>query len=364
MLAIMKKSRVASLLIAVCMGVAACNPPLSPELQAALADNSINCGSTPISVSAPAAISPAIDQWSVEYTDLCPAAGISSIVQDEATPTDIVLTSSPDAPSTCTSYLTVPVMASATVLAISLQGLDGLILDPEALSKIVNGEITSWDDPSIVALNPQFEAVSLPVKLSTTIPRPDAEAIDSWLTRIAPQTWAGWPTSFTITDQKFDENNPPQQLYEDGGLSFVPFWFASNNSLQSIQLKVDPNSDAVPSSLDYVTSGVSQITIESQSSPAVAKIDATRVPLPLEGFDKPLAPWQAIIPEYAHACEGGSEADVRSFLRFMLRSNSQASLSNYAFFGLPPEARGSVISLVSKGLPSPSPIAVDPSATP
>lgn len=33
--------------------IAACTPPLPPELQAQLADNSINCGSAPVTVSSP-----------------------------------------------------------------------------------------------------------------------------------------------------------------------------------------------------------------------------------------------------------------------------------------------------------------------
>jgi len=364
MLAMIKKPLAAILLVAAGMGVSACNPPLPPELQVELADNSINCGSAPVTISGPTALSPVLDQWGFEYTELCPAAGLSTIIDDQTTQTDLVLSSSAEAPPTCNSYLTVPVVAGATVLAVSLQGLDGLILDPQAFAKIVNGEITSWDDPTIVALNPQFEPVSLPVNLSTTISKADAEAIDSWMNRVAPDSWIGWPASFSITDQPFDENNPPQQLYEDGGLSFVPFWFASNNSLQTIQMKVDPNSDAIPSSMEAVASGVSQLTLESKVSPAIAKIDASREPLPVEGFDKPLAPWQAIDAEYIHACEGGSEADVRSAIRFMLRSKSQSTLANYAFFGIPIEMRGLVIELVSQGLPSPVPIEPDTAATP
>jgi phosphate transport system substrate-binding protein len=360
----LKKSIAGMLLVITGMGLVACDPPLSPELQAQLADNNINCGNAPISVTAPATLSPVLDQWSLDYASICPTAGFSTTNQDAATKSDLVVSQSPEAPSNCESYLTVPIFAGATVLAASLQGLDGLILDPEAIAKIVNGEITAWDDPSIVALNPQFEPVKLPVNLSTTISRAEADALNSWLSRVAPQAWTGWPSNFKISDQVFDENNPPQQLYEDGGLSFVPFSFASTNSLQTIQIKVDPNSDAVPSSLDYVASGVSQLTLESNASPIIAKLDATREPLPIEGYDKPLAPWQAIVPEYAHACRGGSEADVRSAIRFMLRSSSQASLGNYAFFGIPIEARGSVLALVSQGLPSPIPIEPDTAATP
>ena len=359
-----KKSFVGTFLLLAGIGITACNPPLPPELQAELADRNINCGSAPVSVYAPASLAPIFDQWSFEYTELCPASGVSEIVQDETVQTDLVLSTSSEAPSSCNSYLTVPVMANATVLAISLQGLDGLILDPEAFAKILNGEITSWDDPSIVALNPQFEAISIPVNLSTTISKADAEAIDSWLSRVAPDSWSGWPTSFSITDQGFDENNPPLQIFEDGGLSFVPFSFASINSLQSIQLKVESNSDAVPSSLDNVASGVSQLTLESKSSPAISTLDASREPLPVEGFDVPLAPWQAIVPVYVHSCEGGSESDVRSLIRFMLRTNSQSSLVNYAFFGIPAEMRGSVIELVSQGLPTPVPIEPETAATP
>lgn len=362
--AMIKKSIFGLIVVTAALSLTACNPPLPPELQAELADNSINCGDAPISISAPAYLSPIFEQWIFEYSELCAGAGPSTLSQDPSAPSELVISASAVPPASCDAYLSVPVMAGATVIAASLQGLDGMVLDPPTLVQVLNGEITSWDDPAITSLNPQFEALPLPIKLSSTISNFDAEAVDSWLSRVAPQEWKGWPASFTVLDQEFDENNAPLELYEDGGLTFIPYWFASINSSQTIQIKVDPNLEPVPSTQDHVTSGVSQLTLESSESSSIATLDPTRTPLPIEGFDVPLAPWQAIVPVYAHACSGGSELDTRSFIRFMLRSFSQAALPNYASFGLPAELRGLVIESVSRGLPSPSPLEPDTAATP
>ena len=342
----------------------ACNPPLPPELQAQLADNSINCGSGPVSVSAPGSLTPFLDFSTFEYNSLCPDASLPSIEYDQNLPADIVLTASPVAPTICEPYLTVPIMANAATIVTSLLGLDGMILDPKTLSEVINGNITSWNDPKIVDLNPQFDPIDLPIVVSAKISKADADSIDAWLSRVAPDSWSGWPTSFEIVDGEFDPNNLPAEFALDGGLGFAPFWYVIQNSLQTVQMKVDPNQDAVPSAGDNIASGVSQLVLDSDSDPISVKVDPDREPLPIPGYDVALSPWQALTPYYAHACTGAAEQDVRSFLRYMLRSSSQSALPDYGFYGIPDEMRGKAIEKVSQGLPSPSPLEPDTAATP
>jgi ABC-type phosphate transport system substrate-binding protein len=343
--------------------VAACTPPLPPELQAQLADNSINCGSGPVTVSGSMDITPVLEQWSMDYLDICSNAGATVAMQGDGTAADVVITNSIAAPANCEPALTIPIIVGATTIVTSLQGLDGMIVDPATLSGIINGEITSWADPKIVEINPQFEPIELPVTLATTIAKTDADSIDAWLTRLAPDSWAGFPDSFTFTET-FDSSNPPSQIYEDGGIVFAPFSFASLNGLQTALMKVEADIEAVPSAAENIASAASQLGFGSVESPLEASIDASKEPLPVPGFDVALTPWQAVVVQYGHVCKGALELDSQAFVRYGLRSSSQAILVNYGYFELPIEVRGAALELVSRGLPSPSPLEPDTAATP
>jgi ABC-type phosphate transport system substrate-binding protein len=350
-------------LAAITATVAACTPPLPPELQAQLADNSINCGSSPISVSGSMDITPILEQWSMDYLDICPNAGATVAMQGDGTAADFVISNSIAAPVNCEPSLTIPIFVGGTSIVTSLQGLDGMILDPATLSGIINGEITSWSDPQIVAINPQFEPIELPVQLATTITKSDAESIDAWLTRLAPDVWAGFPDSFTFTET-FDVNTLPPQVYEDGGIVFAPFTFASLNGLQTALLKVATDVDAVPSYAENIASAASQLGFSSVQSPFEVTIDNSKEPLPVPGFDVALTPWQAVVVQYGHVCKGALELDSQAFVRYGLRSSSQGVLSNYGYLELPIEVRGAALELVSRGLPSPSPLEPETAATP
>ena len=55
-----------------------------------------------------------------------------------------------------------PTVAGAVVPIYSLPGPPDLILSTQALAQIFRSEITTWDDPRIVALNPAFQAQGIP----------------------------------------------------------------------------------------------------------------------------------------------------------------------------------------------------------
>lgn len=50
-----------------------------------------------------------------------------------------------------------PVVFGSVVIAFDNPELDGLVLDPEAIAGIFAGEITTFDDPAIAELNPDFD---------------------------------------------------------------------------------------------------------------------------------------------------------------------------------------------------------------
>jgi phosphate transport system substrate-binding protein len=83
-----------------------------------------------------------------------------------------------------------PAVFGAVVIAFSDPALDGLVLDAEAVSAIFRREITRYDDPRIVALNPGWD---LPARDIIAVHRSDGSGTTSvfttWLTDADP-VWA------------------------------------------------------------------------------------------------------------------------------------------------------------------------------
>ena len=349
-----------SVLLTVVMGTSACTPDMPPELLAQLADSSINCGSGDVTAYAPGAITNVIIQWESDYSGLC--AGATVTASDQPGAANIAYTDSSVPPADCSAFLSVPTAIDGAAISTTVAGVDGIIIDPATLSKILNGEVTTWADPAITALNSGLELPDEPVVVATSVSKPIADAIDSWMKQVDPKNWKGIPSSFTVTDS-FDTLNVAPELTAEGGIGLVPFSYVTTNGLQSMALKVSEDQDPVSSYLESIYSALTQLTVSGTASPLIPALDPGMTPIPPNGSNTAPAPWQAIFPLYQHLCSGGNENDIRAFARYSMRTDSQGFLATFSLQGLPLNVRGTVMGMVSMGLPSPSMIG-DPSATP
>lgn len=84
----------------------------------------------------------------------------------------------------------IPVYISPVAIPYNLPGVDDLQLGPDTLARIMNQDITSWDDPAIAADNPDAE---LPAMDITVVHRSDdsgtTENFMEYLSAAAPDSW-------------------------------------------------------------------------------------------------------------------------------------------------------------------------------
>lgn len=89
-----------------------------------------------------------------------------------------------------TGYLQVPAYISPIAVIFNVEGVDTLNLDALTIAKIFKGEITSWDDPAIVALN---EGTTFPAANITAVHRSDdsgtTKNFADYLGTLAPEVW-------------------------------------------------------------------------------------------------------------------------------------------------------------------------------
>lgn len=90
-----------------------------------------------------------------------------------------------------TSPIEVPAYVSPIAVVFNVSGVTALNLDAETLAKIFSGAITKWNDPAIVALNPDAK---LPDATITAVHRSDdsgtTKNFTDYLNQVAPSAWA------------------------------------------------------------------------------------------------------------------------------------------------------------------------------
>ena len=87
--------------------------------------------------------------------------------------------------------LNIPMVGGAIAVAYNLEGVENLVLSPEAIAGIFASEITSWNDPAIAATN---SGVSLPDATIAQFHRSDSSGttanFSAYLATVAPDIWA------------------------------------------------------------------------------------------------------------------------------------------------------------------------------
>jgi len=83
-----------------------------------------------------------------------------------------------------------PTYISPIAVIFNVDGVDELNLDAETIAHIFKGDITSWDDPAIAALN---EGVELPAATITAVHRSDdsgtTKNFSDYLNKLVPAVW-------------------------------------------------------------------------------------------------------------------------------------------------------------------------------
>ena len=318
---LVKKLVATGLAIVVTLGLAACDPPLPPEILAAQAEKTVTCIDGNIALSAPAKISDVIDSWSTSLTGACTGMSITKVAEDKAQA--VITLGTPVAPK-CTPFATLPIAEDAGVLAYSLADAPNLVLTAQNVQDIFSGKVTTWNDPTIAAANPDATLPSEPIKVVGTPQQSEIDALTSWFKTL--------------------------------GVTFTP-------SLA----KVTPIDAGV--GLDKIAEGEIAITSFSNAliaystvaSIAVGKnlatADAAGVQL---GADKTAAKpkegdpigYGATYPVMLALC-GADNNVARALGRFFVRQDSQGALGSAVIAALPDSERVKSISIVEKGLPKP-----------
>jgi hypothetical protein len=347
---LISKFRIGVVALGAAILLSACTPPMPPEFKADLAERYVTCVPGDVTVSAPSELSEVVQGWIDGMTESC--SDFSGTLVDSATPSDIVIADASIAPS-CTVATAAPIGLDAVAVSVTVDGLDGVIFTPALLYKALSGQMTSWADPELQALNPDLELTDTPVVLHTSVRPEDLKALTDWMGRLDPTTWAT-PPSTLVASNTFDADATLTELETEGSLAVLPASFVTNNSLTTISIQVPDVVDPVYLNVDTVISAGTQLVATTTDSVVKANLDPTLAPVPPPGSDIALDPWQAVNTFQISVCGGANELVGRAFARYTLRLESQGLMITAGYTELPEGIRTAGIDAVSIGLPDPT----------
>jgi phosphate transport system substrate-binding protein len=132
-----------------------------------------------------------------------------------------------------------PMVMGGIVPVLNLDGVrqGSLVLDGPTLAKIFLGQVKSWDDPAIKALNP---GVTLPRQAIAVVHRSDgsgttfnftdylAKVSPDWKSKVGSATAVEWPVGIGAKGNEGVANNVAQTR---GSLGYVEYAYAKQNKL-------------------------------------------------------------------------------------------------------------------------------------
>jgi ABC-type phosphate transport system substrate-binding protein len=350
-----------ALLAAAGVLVAACTPPLPPDVLAAKAENQITCRNGSLTVSVPEDFTGSMDAIGQALAGVCPDQVVTEAVNQADAPLRLV-DRAPSAEeiadftkTACTTgdVIVVPAFAYAVALAYNVIGLEGLVLTPQAVAGILDGSVTSWEDPLIADANADYDLSGLPdiSVLGVEHDQGSVEAMTTWLTAEAAQAWPAGVVGTLPNAQPYPTQADVLNdlMANEGAVSVMPAFSAIANGIAVASVPVQ---DTVVSPDDTqllkVGSGATNLTVAENgsitASPAIGGV-------PVDGnFDlaaskvvladgQKLLGWPIMGMAHLLICDSPKDPLPLSTAQYVLRLAGQGALETFGVTPLPEPIR-------------------------
>lgn len=320
---ITKKLVAAGLAIVVTLGLAACDPPMPPELLAAEAEKTVTCVDGDLKVSTPDIIADLVDSWSSSISQACSGMTLTKVAAGDVT-AQAAITMDGVLPAECKPFGTYPVAIDGGVVAYALTAAPNLNLTPQNVQDIFSGKVTNWSDPSLKSANPDADLPSLPINVVGAPEQSTVDALSAWFKKLGI---AFAPTKIKVA--KTDDGSVLASM-ADGDITITSY----SNALYAYSTVAAIEGDK----------GLAVADALGLQNGADAKYVAS---------GKTDAPgYGATYPIQIALC-GEDNQVARAVARFLLRQDAQGALGSAIVAPLPDSLRLSTIAAVEKGLEKP-----------
>ena len=308
----------------------------------------VNCVDGSIQAAGSSAQANAITEWVTAYQIACPestidyqpvgsGAGVESFASGQVsfagTDAAVVEEDMAAAVERCegNDALNIPMVGGAIAVAYNLEGVENLVLSPEAIAGIFASEITSWNDPAIAATN---SGVSLPDATIAQFHRSDSSGttanFSAYLATVAPDIWA-YDTGKEWTapgGQGAKGSDPVTASVEQtpNSIGYVELSYVMD-AINAKAASVDQGAGPVEPTAQNASNALSAAEIVGEGNDLVLSIDYGTT---AEGA------YPITLVTYEVGCTGGLAEDqnpelVKAFLDFAASDDGQGMLENIGY---------------------------------
>ena len=339
---------VTTILGSLSLGLTACDPPMPPDVAAALAEQTYTCIEGKSSVSGPATMQDLLFGWADSLTYSCfdPEPTMTFKLQGESDSSQIEIS---DYPSSCSPIATVPLATEAAVLIYMQAEVGALNVSPKSLAGIMNGSISNWNQLSDD--NPGYEMPDFPLAVRKNADRLALESMTNYLEA----------QDFSVSKNLFSPVDKPglDEYFElaEGEVAIVPNSYAVALGFYPASIYLGEDAEGMPilatPDVSGIVTGGTQWEITKDTKSVSVSLNKDKAPTPPDGSDVAPTPYQLIYPVNLNICQ--DELLPRAVARFLLRLDSQGALGASNYSPLPEFVRIEALLNVSRGLPTPSP---------
>jgi phosphate transport system substrate-binding protein len=238
-----------------------------------------------------------------------------------------------------------PLVFGPVAMAYNLEGVDGLVLNGDTLAKIFQGQITTWNDPAIGALN---EGKTLPDTKITPIFRSDSSGttdnFQKYLKAAAPQSW----TKETGSEFQGGAGEGAQKSAgvvqavqaTPGSIGYVEKGFAQQAGLPFAQ--INTGSGAVELTDDSAAKAIDAAKFKADGNDLVLDLDSIYATQEAGAYPLVLATYEIV-------CSRGYDADtaaaVKSFLT-VASNDGQSGLPSAGYVPLPDQFKQRLVTSI------------------
>lgn len=360
----MKSSGRLLLVLTSTLALAACGTDEQRPFDAASSgsDSKIDCAQGNLTAAGSSAQKNAMDEWVRAYQDACKGATvnyqpsgsgagieqfIAGTVAFAGSDSALKEAEAPAAAARCKGApaLNLPMVVGPVAIAYNLQGVDGLVLDAPAIAMVFSGQITTWNDPAIQALNP---GAKLPSARIQPFVRSDesgtTENVQKYLKAAAPELWTFG------TGKKFAAPGNQSAAKSDGvtqavkttpnAITYVEVSFAQNADLQIVKIATGAK-EPVELTGESAAEAIEAATVKGQGNDLTLELDYAT---------KDEGAYPIVLVTYEIACQSGTApadlALVKSFLTYTSSEAGQELLEDVGYAPLPNSIRKKVADAV------------------
>ena len=227
-----------------------------------------------------------------------------------------------------------PLVFGPVAVAYNLDGVDSIALNPDVIARMFTGQITTWNDPAIAALN---EGVDLPATAVTPVYRSDSSGTSDnfqrFLAASAPEAWtlnhsSDWAGG--VGEGANGSSGVAQAVAATpGSITYVEKGFADQESLGTAA--VDFGNGPVELTTESAAAAIDAAKFKGEGNDLVIDIDGLYASNEADTYPLVLATYEIV-------CSKGYDADTTAAVKSFLLSaanEGQQGLEEAGYVPLP-----------------------------